>query len=155
KTRGLLAYLALTGRTHRRERLSSLLWDEADDPRGALRWSLSRLRALVDEPGRARIRAERDSVAFEAHGAWIDVLALRQRCAAGLDDAATGELEALAVELRGELLEGLDLGDFLDFQAWCVAEREDVRKLHTRVLRTLVTRLADAPERSLPYARAL
>src|SRR5512134_4068229 len=87
KTRGLLAYLALSGRAHRRDRLCGLLWDVADDPRGALRWSLSRLRALVDEPGRPRICGPRDSVAFEAQGARIDVLALKQRCAAGLDRA--------------------------------------------------------------------
>ena len=37
KTRALLAYLAVTGRPHRRERLCSLLWDLPDDPRGALR----------------------------------------------------------------------------------------------------------------------
>src|SRR5512134_3666957 len=85
KTRGLLAYLALTGRAHRRERLCGLLWDVADDPRGALRWSLSRLRAVVDEPGRARIHAGRESVAFEPQGAWIDVVDLRRRVAPGLD----------------------------------------------------------------------
>jgi len=155
KTRGLLAYLALSGRPHRRDRLCSLLWDVADDPRGALRWSLSRLRALVDEPGRPRIRAPRDSVAFEPQGARIDVVALRSRCAAGLDGAPVEELAALASEIRGELLEGLDLGEFLDFQAWCVAEREEARKLHARLLRALVERLSDEPEAALPHARAL
>ena len=155
KTRGLLAYLVLTGRSHRRERLCDLLWDVVDDPRGALRWSLSRLRALVDEPGRTRIRGPRDSVAFEAQGAWIDVLALKERCAAGLDDAPVGDLAALAREFRGELLEGLDLGDFLDFQAWCVAEREEARLLHATLLRALVARLASDPEAALPHARAL
>jgi len=155
KTRGLLAYLALSGRPHRRDRLCSLLWDVADDPRGALRWSLSRLRALVDEPGRPRIRAPRDSVVFEAQGARIDVVALRQRCAAGLDGAPVEELAALASEFRGELLEGLDLGEFLDFQAWCVAEREEARKLHATLLRALVERLAGDPEAALPHARAL
>src|SRR5262249_35112159 len=54
-----------------------------------------------------------------------------------------------------ELLEGLDRGDFLEFQAWCVAEREDVRKLHGRVLRALVERLAGDPEAALPHARTL
>ena len=155
KTRGLLAYLALSGRPHRRERLCSLLWDVADDPRGALRWSLSRLRAIVDEPDLPRILAPRDSVAFAAQGAWIDVLALRERCAAGLDGAPLGELLALASEFRGELLEGLDLGDFLDFQAWCVAEREEARKLHATLLRALVSRLAGDPEAALPHARTL
>ncbi|MCZ7677687.1 MAG: hypothetical protein M5U28_02475 [Sandaracinaceae bacterium] len=33
KTRALLAYLVLTGREHRRERLCDLFWDVADDPR--------------------------------------------------------------------------------------------------------------------------
>ena len=155
KTRGLLAYLALTGRSHRRDRLCSLLWDVADDPRGALRWSLSRLRAVVDEPERPRISAPRDSVAFEAHGARIDVLVARQRCAAGLERASLEELASLASEFRGELLEGLDLGEFLDFEAWCVAEREEARKLHARVLRALVGRLADTPEAALPHARTL
>ena len=36
KTRALLAYLAATGRQHRRDRLCSLLWEVPDDPRGAL-----------------------------------------------------------------------------------------------------------------------
>src|SRR4030095_2267165 len=55
KTRALLAYLVLSGRRHRRERLCDLLWDVPDDPRGSLRWSLSRLRSVVDEPGCHRI----------------------------------------------------------------------------------------------------
>ena len=155
KTRGLLAYLALSERPHRRERLCSLLWDVADDPRGALRWSLSRLRAIVDDPDLPRILAPRDSVAFAARGAYVDVLALRERCAAGLDGAPLGELLALASEFRGELLEGLDLGDFLDFQAWCVAEREEARKLHATLLRALVSRLAGDPEAAMPHARTL
>ena len=48
KTRALLGYLALSSRPHRRERLCALLWDVADDPRAALRWSLSKLRELVE-----------------------------------------------------------------------------------------------------------
>src|SRR5690606_10245748 len=55
KTRALLAYLAVTGRPHRRDRLCALLWEMPDDPRGALRWSLSKLRPLVDEPAQRRI----------------------------------------------------------------------------------------------------
>src|SRR5215471_13421934 len=50
KARALLAYLVATGRPHRRSRLCSLLWDIPDDPRGALRSALSKLRAVVDGP---------------------------------------------------------------------------------------------------------
>ena len=63
KTRALLAYLAATGREHRRETLCSLFWNVPDDPKGALRWSLSRLRQVVDEPGRTRIAASDSAMA--------------------------------------------------------------------------------------------
>ena len=45
----MLAYLALNRRTLRREHLCELLWEVPDDPRGSLRWSLSKLRQLVDD----------------------------------------------------------------------------------------------------------
>jgi len=49
KTRALLAYLALTRCPHRREQLCDMFWDVPDDPRGSLRWSLSKIRPLVDD----------------------------------------------------------------------------------------------------------
>src|SRR5918998_6181267 len=74
KTRALLAYLVATGRPQRRERLCTLLWELPDDPRGALRWSLSKLRALVDEAdGPARILADRETVSYVPHGALCDL----------------------------------------------------------------------------------
>lgn len=155
KTRALLAYLALTGRPHRRERLCSLLWEIPDDPRGALRWSLSKLRPMVDEPGRPRIRADRDAVAFEAAGADIDIVTVRRALAGGTEPLDTGRLRTLAQAFRGELLEGQDLPDLHDFQAWCVAEREDARRLQAQILAALVDRLKDNPEEALPYARTL
>ena len=42
KTRALLAYLALNSRPHRRERLCEVFWELPDDPRGSLRWALSK-----------------------------------------------------------------------------------------------------------------
>lgn len=155
KTRALLAYLVVTGRPHRRDRLCSLLWDVPDDPRGALRWSLSKLRGLVDEPGRRRIVADRESVAFEGADAYVDALEVRMRFAGGVEAAPTPQLKEAAAEFRGEFLEGLDLPDFHDFQAWCVAEREEARTLQAKILGTLVGRLSAQPEEALPYARAL
>src|SRR5215471_12603524 len=78
KTRALLAYLILTGRRHRRDRLCELLWDIPDDPRGSLRWSLSRLRSLVEEPGRERIIADREYVCFDSGGARVDLFEVRR-----------------------------------------------------------------------------
>jgi DNA-binding SARP family transcriptional activator len=51
KARALLAYLVATERLHERGQLAGLVWDERDDARAALRWTLSRLRPVVD--GRA------------------------------------------------------------------------------------------------------
>jgi predicted ATPase/DNA-binding SARP family transcriptional activator len=153
KTRALLAYLVQTGRPQRRARLCSLLWDVADDPRGALRWSLSKLRPLVDDAQTRRIVTEGDTVAFEPHGAAIDLVEARELLARGVDEIETETLHRLAGMFRGELLEGLDMSDFDDFQAWCIAARREARSLRAEVLRALVERLE--PVDALPHARAL
>jgi len=155
KTRALLAYLAATGRVHRRDRLCAMFWDVPDDPRGALRWSLSRLRGLVDEPGCQRILATRETVAFDPVEAVVDLIAVRTRVVAGLDKTSLPELQALAASFRGEFLEGIDLPDLPDFQAWCLAEREDLRRLQVQILTTLIDRFTDDPNAALPYTREL
>jgi TolB-like protein/DNA-binding SARP family transcriptional activator len=155
KTRALLAYLAATGQPHRRERLCSLLWEIPDDPRGALRWSLSRLRPIVDEPDATRIVATRDTVAFDPIDAEVDLCALRQVAREDLSTAPIAQLEALAQSFRGEFLEGIDLPDLHDFQSWCLAERENARGQQVRVLAALTERLAGKPAEALPYARQL
>ncbi|HXF71012.1 MAG TPA: SARP family transcriptional regulator, partial [Actinomycetota bacterium] len=50
KVWGLLAYLLLSGRPAPREDLARLLFGEADDPLGALRWNLAELRRLLGLP---------------------------------------------------------------------------------------------------------
>jgi DNA-binding SARP family transcriptional activator len=65
KTRALLAYLSLNPRQFRREHLCELLWEIPDDPRGSLRWSLSKLRRLVDDDDQSRIIADRTNVGVD------------------------------------------------------------------------------------------
>src|SRR5918993_1393031 len=65
KVRVLLALLALEPAPVTRSRLCDLLWDVPNDPRGELRWCLSKLRALLDEPGRHRIETSGDAVRLE------------------------------------------------------------------------------------------
>src|SRR6478672_8896328 len=98
KTRALLAYLILTGRRHRRERLCELFWDVPDDPRGSLRWSLSRLRSIVDTPGCERIVADREYVSFNPKGSIIDLLEIRRELAGGADALSTERLLDLACQ---------------------------------------------------------
>ncbi len=72
KTRALLAYLAVTGRPQRRERLCELFWDVPDDPRGALRWSLSKLRLILNVDGQERLSGDRNTVFFDASDVNLD-----------------------------------------------------------------------------------
>jgi len=155
KARALLAYLAVTRRAHRRDRLCSMFWDIVDDPRGALRSSLSMLRPIVNGPQRRRIIAEHDSVRFDGSDVQIDLLAVRRALAHGVNGASTEELERAAASFRGEFAEGLDLSNCPDFRAWCMAEREEGCRLQVLILKTLIERYATAPEAALPYARAL
>lgn len=155
KTRALLAYLSLSPRRFRREHLCQLLWEVPDDPRGSLRWSLSKIRRLVDDDERERVLADRDSVGFDPHGISIDVRELRRLVAAGLTTLPTETIEAAAARYRGNVLEGLEFSSFHDFHAWCVAEREQSLHDQAALSSELVKRLADAPERAIPHARAL
>lgn len=155
KTRGLLGYLAITGRAHRRDRLCSLLWDVADDPRGALRWSLSKIRSLVDTEDARCLVADRESVELQLRDAYLDWRVARSELSSGLESISDQRLEELGAVFGGELLEGLDLTDFDEFTAWCAAEREHARTLHTKILGALVDRFQADPDTALPHAREL
>ena len=106
KTRALLAYLAVSGKPHRRERICEMFWDLPDDPRGSLRWSLSKLRTVVDEAECPRIVADRDWIAFEPGDARIDMREIEERCAAPIDQAPLDGLKTAAAAFRGDFLEG-------------------------------------------------
>jgi DNA-binding SARP family transcriptional activator len=154
KTRALLGYLVATARPQRRERLCELLWDGPDDPRAGLRWSLAKLRPLLDVGGLVRVVADRERVSFESQGAEIDVWTVSGVPA----DLASAPLERLTSTLdkfRGPFLEGLELSSCPAFHAWCVGEREALRARQVGLLTTLIERLRAEPARALGHARTL
>lgn len=155
KTRALLGYLALTGKTHSRDRLVSLFWDIPDDPRGALRWSLSKLRSVLDDDDRLRVRADRDVVTLDLTDISLDIDVLREMASNGFRDSTTQGLLEMIDRFDGDVMAGLDLPDCHEYQFWLVAEREDAAALKARVHRELVERFTDEPLRALPHARAV
>ncbi len=155
KTRALVGYLVATGHSHRRERLCDLLWDGPDDPRAELRWSLNKIRPLLNEPGITRLTADRERVGFEAGNADVDLVRVRHLLAAGVSALSADELKAAVDLFRGEFLDGLDLPACYRYQEWCLAEREAVSRLRLAALDALVRRLDDMPDEALVYARAL
>ncbi|HEY2749496.1 MAG TPA: BTAD domain-containing putative transcriptional regulator, partial [Polyangia bacterium] len=148
KTRALLGYLVATSTPHLRERLCELLWDGPDDPRAALRWSLSKLRPLVDD---AAIESDRERIGFVGGAVDVDLHELRAALADG--KAPLERLRRIAERASGELLDGLDLPDCFRFHAWCTSEREAVRAERIKLYAALVARVEDREE-ALKWARA-
>src|SRR5688572_23429728 len=72
KVRALLAYLVLNPSPVSRSRLCDLMWDAPNDPRGELRWCLSKLRAVLDDEDRRRVVTEHDTVALDLAGCRVD-----------------------------------------------------------------------------------
>ncbi|HEV3191366.1 MAG TPA: BTAD domain-containing putative transcriptional regulator, partial [Polyangiaceae bacterium] len=154
KTRALLGYLVATPTSQSRQRLCDLFWDGPDDPRAALRWSLTKLRPLVDDENAVRIVADRERVAFEPFGARVDLLEATTYSGSGVAAAGADALRRAAGALAGDFLEGLELPDCYRFHEWCTAERERFRTLRLSILDALVERIADAePEEALAHAR--
>ena len=119
KARALLAYLALAPRPVSRSYLCELLWDVPNDPRGELRWCLSKLRGLLNDPASERVRTEDDHVWLALTDCQIDLSTLEAAVAAPLS-IRYPELLAL---WRGQLLDGLSLDRAPVFQAWVTAQR--------------------------------
>jgi len=157
KTRALLAYLVLTGRRHRRDRLCDMFWDVPDDPRASLRWSLSRLRSIVDEPGCERIVADREYVSFDLKNTPVDLLDIRKELAGGAQTLTTERLLELARKFSGELLEDLSIKDHQDFEFWLLTERETAKRTRASLLNALVSRLLEEAraEEAMHLARDL
>ena len=153
KTRALLAYLALTRRPHRREQLCEIFWDLPDDPRGSLRWSLSKIRPLVDEPTLPRLMADRQTV--ELRPERLDLDFFSAQAVAESSAASAGDLARAASLFRGPLLADLELPENSDFHTWLLGLREDARRLQTRILRALIERLGASPGEALPHTREL
>lgn len=106
KSWALLARVTLTERRVPRRELAAELFSDADDPLGALRWSLADLRRSVGMP--AVLRG--DSVWLTADHLWLDVWALED-----------GSLPA--ADIGGVLLDGVDLHGCPVFDTWLLLAR--------------------------------
>ena len=98
----LLAYLALAPRAVPRSQLCELLWDVPNDPRGELRWCLSKLRGVL---GAERVAVEGDALRLDLKGCDVDAIGIARATQAGLDGLPTERLRALARLFAREFLE--------------------------------------------------
>jgi len=148
KVRALLAYLALEARPVPRSRLCELLWDVPSDPRGELRWCLTKIRSLIDEPNRQRVISVADSVSLDLTGCFLDAIET-DRAIDSIDTATVERLQTLAALFSGDLLEGLEIDDSPAFSSWLAAQRRRFHDHHALLLERIVRHTAG--DESLPY----
>ncbi|MFC6081973.1 AfsR/SARP family transcriptional regulator [Sphaerisporangium aureirubrum] len=141
KAWALLGYLLLAERPPARERLAELFFCDADDPLGALRWTLAELRRALALPG----TLGGDPVATEL-GAEVTV---------DVHVLANGDTDpAPLLDVEGELLEGLRLAACPQFESWLLVERHHVSAMVEARLRQAAVALlaAGRPREAIAYA---
>lgn len=142
KACALLAYLALTRRPVARSRLCELLWDgAANDPRGELRWCLSKLRGVLDDSVRRVVVARDDTVTLRPDGWFVDALEIAAAMHDRIESLDAERLLVLCDLYGGELLEGLALERCPEFNLWLTSQRSRYAAFRTELLGRLVERL--------------
>ena len=141
KVRALLALLVLDRSARTRSRIVDLLWDGPNDPRGELRWCLSKLRGVFDDEQRRRVITEGNTlVSLDLSADLVDVVEIESATRAGLAALDTAPLVELSALFGGELLEGVELDGSASFTAWLAAQRQRFRTMHIAALAELATR---------------
>jgi DNA-binding SARP family transcriptional activator len=124
KSWALLSYLLLAERPPSRRHLAEMLFADADDPLGALRWTLAELRRTLGED----IVLRGDPVTMSLGDDAVVDVHLVTRAFADTSPLLT---------VSGELLEGLDLSSSHGFESWLLVERH-------RLAATIEARLREA-----------
>ncbi|MGY4462010.1 DNA-binding SARP family transcriptional activator/TolB-like protein [Bradyrhizobium sp. LB13.1] len=153
KVRALLAYLAMSPRPVTREKLCELFWDVADDPRGELRWCLSKLRPLMDRPTERRIVADRKQVWIDAGSLDVDAQSVTLRMQKALATASPGELRSLLALFKGEFLEGLSVDGAPSIENWLAGQRHRFRQMRQQLLERLTSVLPPESDERIEFLR--
>lgn len=143
KVRGLFAYLSLAPHAVTRSQLCELLWDVPNDPRGELRWCLSKIRGVVDEPGRQRVDTQADTIRIDLADCMVDAIEI----ATAMQDITTtalARLRTLEEMFAGDFLEGLEIDRNPAFNTWVTAQRRRYRGCHAAILERLVDAASDS-----------
>lgn len=155
KTRALLAYLAVVGRPQRREHLCRMFWENPDDPRASLRWSLHKIKQIANAGGQEWLEANHDSVFLLPQTIELDLAKVASLRPDELDRRDTGTLELLATIFRGDFLEDLSLPRCPKFEAWRIYQRDAALRLRFEILHRLVSRFGGTSDRALYYSSTL
>src|SRR5690606_5382970 len=149
KLRALISYLALASQPLTREHSCELFWDIPNDPRGELRWCLSKARAVLDTPGRPRLESVGAAVRLELSDCDVDVIEISRSMQHGPQPLDSDHIRALLKKFSGDFLDGFEIGRNPSFNNWLTAQRRRYRAYHLALLEQLVARLPQGSEESL------
>ncbi|MCC2689483.1 MAG: transcriptional regulator, partial [Rhizobiaceae bacterium] len=152
KVRALFAYLALSPRPVGRSRLCELLWDVPNDPRGELRWSLSKLRSVLDQDGRSRVVTSDDAVSLDLGDFFVDAVEIAASAENGIQTLDPERLRRLASHFDGDFLEGLEIDRSPLFASWLTAQRRRFHGIRATLVEHLVGSLAPDGEETITQA---
>ena len=143
KVRALIAYLSLAPKAAARTQLCELLWEVPNDPRGELRWCLSKARSVLDEPGRRRIDASGDTVRLDLSDCFVDAIEVAHATQQGIETLEPERLRTLIALFNGDFLGGLEIDRSPAFTGWLTAQRRRFRGCQAALLEHLVKRVSD------------
>lgn len=146
KAWALLAYVVLSRRPVPRSQLAELLFADADDPLGALRWTLAQLRRALGDPG---LFAGDPVVHGLREVAQLDIDLVGVDAGPGVDR----DPEQL-LDLGTELLEGLAVAGCPAFESWLVVERHRLSaQIEARLRQAALALLAEGrAAAAIPFA---
>ncbi|MFN2190401.1 MAG: tetratricopeptide repeat protein, partial [Candidatus Promineifilaceae bacterium] len=138
KSRALLCYLAVTGRSHRRSALAGFLWGDLPEvnARANLRKVLSNLRKVA---GHHLLITRNEAGINPENPIWTDVSQIEGVLGAASTLDQLTEAAALYV---GDFLYGFDVRDAPDFEMWSLAQRARYIDLIVDVLDRLAAHFA-------------
>lgn len=129
KVEALLVYLACTSRSHPREQVAELLWDDRAQAQSLtnLRATLSRL----NEHLAPFLLVTRRTVAIHPEAqVWVDAVELRTALEANrppLSNSVACRLERVLALYKGDFLAGFYINESQGFEEWLRTERERLR----------------------------
>ena len=146
KTRALLLYLTLSAKSHSRDVLCDLLWENTNDPKAGLRWALSKLRPILKQA----LVTDRSWVSLDPTLHSTDISTLKN-----VVDQSTSyhDLKLLEQQINSEYLSGFDCEQSPIYQLWLESQRTEIRNLHIQLIKKIMQESKDCDTDNFAYAR--
>ena len=144
KARALLVFLACNPRRVSKERLVSMLFADTKDPRGSLRWSISRLRACLGDV----VASDAEIVQINPD---VDLIVDFLELEAAVHSGDPQHLERL---FEGEFLGSLSLPSAAEYEAWRLTEQAKCSRQQNKLLTALIRSNIGSPS-AIEWGRKL